>query len=80
MYVDGDVARHQGRSFMENNYKKPAAAVEEDLVCQFGSPDEVLERIDGYARLGVRTVIIRFASADQLDQLETCSKEILPCL
>ena len=46
-------------------------------MCQFGSPDEVLERIDGYRRLGVGTVIIRFASPNQLEQLEICSKEIL---
>jgi alkanesulfonate monooxygenase SsuD/methylene tetrahydromethanopterin reductase-like flavin-dependent oxidoreductase (luciferase family) len=76
--LDGDMARRQGRSFLENYYKKPAAAVEEDLVCQFGSPEDILERIDGYARLGVRTVIIRFASPHQLEQAEICSKEILP--
>jgi probable F420-dependent oxidoreductase len=77
---DGDTARRQGRSFLENYYQKPAAEVEEDLVCQFGSPQEVLERIDGYARLGVRTVIIRFASPHQLEQLDLCAKEILPRL
>jgi probable F420-dependent oxidoreductase len=78
--LDGETARRQGRSFLENYYKKPAAAVEEDLVCQFGSPEEVIERIDGYARLGVRTVIIRFASPHQLEQLDVCAKEILPRL
>jgi probable F420-dependent oxidoreductase len=78
--LDGDTARRQGRSFLESYYKKPAAEVEEELVCQFGSPEEVLARIDGYARLGVRTVIIRFASPHQLEQLELCSKEILPRL
>jgi probable F420-dependent oxidoreductase len=78
--LDGETARRQGRRFLENYYKKPAAAVEEDLVCQFGSPDEVIERIDGYARLGVRTVIIRFASPNQLEQLDMCAKEILPRL
>jgi probable F420-dependent oxidoreductase len=80
VHLDGDTARRQGRSFLASYYKRPAAAVEEDLVCQFGSPDEVLARIDGYVRLGVRTVIIRFASPDQLEQLEICSKEILPHL
>jgi len=80
VHLDGDTARREGRHFLENYYKKPAAEVEEDLVCQFGSPQEVLERIAGYARLGVRTVIIRFASPNQLEQLEICSKEILPRL
>ena len=78
--LDGDTARREGRSFLESYYKKPAAAVEEDLVCQFGSPAEVLERIAGYARLGVRTVIIRFASPRQLEQMDICSKELLPLL
>ena len=78
--LDGEKARREGRSFLESYYKKPAAAVEEDLVCQFGSPDEVLARIDGYVRLGVRTVIVRFASPQQFEQLEVCSKEILPRL
>jgi alkanesulfonate monooxygenase SsuD/methylene tetrahydromethanopterin reductase-like flavin-dependent oxidoreductase (luciferase family) len=80
VHLDGNTARREGRSFLESYYKKPAAAVEEDLVCQFGSPQEVLERIAGYARLGVRTVIIRFATPHQLEQLEICSKEILPRL
>jgi alkanesulfonate monooxygenase SsuD/methylene tetrahydromethanopterin reductase-like flavin-dependent oxidoreductase (luciferase family) len=80
VHLDGNVARREGRSFLENYYKKPSAEVEEDLVCQFGSPQEVLERIGGYAQLGVRTVIIRFASSNQLEQLEMCSKEILPRL
>jgi probable F420-dependent oxidoreductase len=78
--LDGETARRQGRSFLENYYKQPATVVEEELVCQFGSPDEVIERIDGYARLGVRTVIIRFASPHQFEQLDVCAKEILPCL
>jgi probable F420-dependent oxidoreductase len=80
VHLDGDTARRQGRSFLENYYKKPAAEIEADLVCQFGSPEEVLERIDGYVRQGVRTVIIRFAAPHQLEQLDICSKEILPRL
>jgi probable F420-dependent oxidoreductase len=75
--LDGDAARRQGRHFLESYYKKPAAEIEEELVCQFGSPGEIIERIDGYRRLGVSTVIIRFASPDQMEQLEICSKEIL---
>lgn len=74
---DGDSARQQGQRFLQSYYKKPAAEIEEELVCQFGSPEEVMERIDGYRRLGVSTVIIRFAAPDQMEQLEMCSKEIL---
>jgi len=80
VHLDGETARREGRSFLEGYYHKPAAAVEEDLVCQFGSPEEVLERIAGYVDLGVRAVIIRFASPRQLEQMEICSKELLPRL
>ena len=80
VHPDGDKARRDGSQFLENYYKKPAASVAEDLVTQFGSPAEVLERINGYVNLGVRTVIIRFASPDQMDQLEICSKEMIPNL
>jgi probable F420-dependent oxidoreductase len=80
VHPDGDKARRDGRHFLESYYKKPAALVEEDLVCQFGSPADILERINGYVQLGVRTVIVRFASPAQLEQLEVCSKEILPRL
>jgi probable F420-dependent oxidoreductase len=80
VHPDGDEARRQGHRFLENYYKKPAAEVEDELVCQFGSPQEVLQRLAGYVRLGVRTVIIRFASPDQLEQAAICSKEILPHL
>jgi probable F420-dependent oxidoreductase len=80
VHPDGDKARQEGGRFLESYYNKPASSVAEDLVCQFGSPDDVLERINGYVELGTRTVIIRFAAPDQLEQLEICSKEILPRL
>ena len=74
------VERQEGGRFLESSSHKPASPIAEDLVCQFGSPDDVLERINGYVELGTRTVIIRFAAPDQLEQLEICSKEILPRL
>jgi alkanesulfonate monooxygenase SsuD/methylene tetrahydromethanopterin reductase-like flavin-dependent oxidoreductase (luciferase family) len=80
VHPDGDQARRDGRQFLENYYKKPAASVEEDLVCVFGSPAEVLERLNGYVQLGTRTVIIRFASPHQFEQLDICTAEMLPHL
>ncbi|GIX47129.1 MAG: N5,N10-methylene tetrahydromethanopterin reductase [Candidatus Tectimicrobiota bacterium] len=78
VHPDGDVARREGRSFLESYYKKPAAEVEADLICQFGSPAEVLERLAAYVRLGVRTVIVRFATPRQLEQLQICTETLLP--
>ncbi len=80
VHPDGEQARRDGRQFLESYYKKPAASVEEDLVCVFGSPAEVLERIHGYVQLGTRTVIIRFASPDQFEQLDICTADMLPHL
>lgn len=80
VHPDGEQARRDGRQFLESYYKKPAASVEEDLVCVFGSPAEVLERIHGYVQLGTRIVIIRFASPDQFEQLDICTADMLPHL
>ncbi|HEY7711334.1 MAG TPA: LLM class flavin-dependent oxidoreductase, partial [Candidatus Entotheonella sp.] len=52
VHPDGDKARQEGGRFLESYYNKPASSVAEDLVCQFGSPDDVLERINGYVELG----------------------------
>jgi len=70
--------RREGRAFLENYYKKSADEVMADLVCHFGSPAECAERIGGYVREGVRTVILRFAASNQLEQLTAVTEELLP--
>ena len=44
----------------------------------FGHSDRVISRIREYAAAGVKTVIVRFAAFDQLAQLETFVREVLP--
>lgn len=75
---DAQRGRQEGRVFLENYYKKSADAVMEDMVCHFGSPAECAERINGYVREGVRTVILRFAAPNQLEQLAAVTEELLP--
>ncbi|MFQ5830935.1 MAG: LLM class flavin-dependent oxidoreductase [Candidatus Methylomirabilia bacterium] len=75
---DGEAARRQGRSFLEQYYKKSADEIMVDLVCHFGSPEDCAERINGYVREGVRTVILRFAAPNQLEQLVVVTEELLP--
>ena len=75
---DGEAGRREGRTFLENYYKKSADEVMADMVCHFGAPAECAERISGYVRLGVRTVILRFATPSQLDQLALATEELLP--
>lgn len=75
---DGVAGRREGRAFLENYYKKSADEVMADMVCHFGSPAECAERISGYVREGVRTVILRFAALNQLEQLQAVTEELLP--
>ncbi|MFQ5897236.1 MAG: LLM class flavin-dependent oxidoreductase [Candidatus Methylomirabilia bacterium] len=74
----GEAARRQGRTFLEQYYKKSADEVMADLVCHFGNAEECAERIHGYVREGVRTVILRFAAPNQLEQLSVMTEELLP--
>ena len=44
----------------------------------FGSPSRIIERINSYAQSGATTVIVRFASFDQLSQLRRFVNDVLP--
>ncbi len=46
----------------------------------YTSTDELLENIDRFAQIGVKTLILRFAARDPLGQLRACVKNILPSL
>ena len=44
----------------------------------FGTPDTVIQRMQEYVQAGAQHLIIRFASFDQANQLETFAHEVLP--
>lgn len=44
------------------------------------SADEVLKKIDQYAEIGVKTMILRFAAKDPMGQLRACVDNILPSI
>lgn len=44
----------------------------------FGPPEKIISRIREYVQAGARTVILRFASFEQLKQLENFVSEVLP--
>tara|TARA_B100000315_G_scaffold237952_1_gene255255 strand:- start:429 stop:1343 length:915 start_codon:yes stop_codon:yes gene_type:complete len=46
----------------------------------YTAPEEVLEKVDRYAEIGVTTIILRFAARDPMGQLKACVKKILPSL
>ncbi|MFQ6135381.1 MAG: TIGR03619 family F420-dependent LLM class oxidoreductase [Nitrososphaerales archaeon] len=46
----------------------------------YTTTDELLEKIDRYAELGVKTLILRFAARDPMGQLKACVKHVLPSI
>ena len=46
----------------------------------YGMPEAVAERIRQYANAGAQEVIVRFASDDQLGQMDLLAREVLPAL
>ncbi len=44
------------------------------------TPNELLKKIDQYAEIGVRTMILRFAANNPMGQLATCVENILPSI
>ncbi len=46
----------------------------------YTTPNELLEKLDRYVQIGVKTVILRFAARDPMGQLKACVKNILPSL
>lgn len=44
----------------------------------YGSPADVIEKIESYIAAGLTTIIIRFTSPAQREQLERCITEVLP--
>jgi alkanesulfonate monooxygenase SsuD/methylene tetrahydromethanopterin reductase-like flavin-dependent oxidoreductase (luciferase family) len=46
----------------------------------YGTPEAVVERIRQYANAGAEELILRFASDDQLGQMDLMAREVLPAL
>jgi 2-methylisocitrate lyase-like PEP mutase family enzyme len=46
------------------------------MLCVLGSWDEVIDRIEAYREAGARTVVIRFATGDQIRHLESCAESL----
>lgn len=46
----------------------------------YGRPEAVVERIRQYVAAGADEIILRFASFDQQEQLESLARDVLPAL
>jgi alkanesulfonate monooxygenase SsuD/methylene tetrahydromethanopterin reductase-like flavin-dependent oxidoreductase (luciferase family) len=65
-----------GQNFLSQYYNRPYDAVAKAMICVMGSWDHVLDRIQAYTEAGARTVVLRFASADQIRHLESCAEHL----
>ena len=72
----GNEAVSEGHMFLAQYYNRPYEAVAKAMLCVTGSWEEVIDRIEAYVEAGARTVILRFASRDQLGHLEACADSL----
>ncbi len=70
----GKEAIAEGQSFLSQYYNRPYEAVAKAMLCVMGSWDDIAAQIHAYREAGARTFILRFASRDQLGQLEACAE------
>ena len=75
---DEDVALAEGDQFMQAYYSRPYEAVSKQLLCVFGPPEKCIESINTFREAGVTYFIVRFASPNQMEQLDRFTKYVLP--
>ncbi|MEX0803470.1 MAG: LLM class flavin-dependent oxidoreductase [Candidatus Binatia bacterium] len=64
----------EGQTFLSQYYNRPYQAVAKAMLCVMGSWEEVTAQVNAYCEAGARTIILRFATRDQLGQLEVCAE------
>jgi alkanesulfonate monooxygenase SsuD/methylene tetrahydromethanopterin reductase-like flavin-dependent oxidoreductase (luciferase family) len=63
----------EGQAFLAQYYNRPYEATAKAMLCAMGGWEEVAAKIEAYRGAGARTIILRFATQDQLGQLEGCA-------
>jgi alkanesulfonate monooxygenase SsuD/methylene tetrahydromethanopterin reductase-like flavin-dependent oxidoreductase (luciferase family) len=71
-----DSAIREGQHFLSQYYNRPYEAVAKAMVCAMGSWDQVMDQIEAYAEAGARTLVLRFATSDQMRHLESCAEHL----
>lgn len=78
---DGAVARKKGRQFMQAYYGgMDPDEIERVECCRYGTPVACAEELSRFVEAGATTLIIRLASDDQREQIDLCSRALLPIL
>jgi alkanesulfonate monooxygenase SsuD/methylene tetrahydromethanopterin reductase-like flavin-dependent oxidoreductase (luciferase family) len=66
----------QGKAFLTKYYNRSFDAVAKAMLCVMGSWGEVMDGIDAYREAGAQTIVVRFATSDQIGHLESCAESL----
>jgi alkanesulfonate monooxygenase SsuD/methylene tetrahydromethanopterin reductase-like flavin-dependent oxidoreductase (luciferase family) len=69
-------AGREGQNFLSQYYNRPYEAVAKAMLCVMGSWDQVMDQVQAYTEAGARTVVLRFATSDQIRHLESCAEHL----
>ena len=77
---DEDEALAEGDGFMRSYYGIPYEVVSKQLLCVFGPAQKAIDIIERYKEAGANYFIVRFASPNQMQQLEKFTELVVPSL
>ena len=77
---DEDEALAEGDGFMRSYYGIPYEVVSKQLLCVFGPAQKAIDVIKRYKEAGANYFIVRFASPNQMQQLEQFTELVVPSL
>lgn len=69
-------AVREGQSFLSQYYNRQYEAVAKAMLCVMGSWDQVMDQIQAYTEAGARTLVLRFATSNQIKHLEECAENL----
>ena len=75
---DEDEALSEGDGFMRAYYGIPYEVVSKQLLCVFGPAQKAIDAIKRYKEAGADYFIVRFASPNQMEQLEKFTELVAP--
>ncbi len=75
---DAETALTEGDRFMQAYYSVPYDIISKQLLCVFGPPQACVDAIKAYQNSGADYFIVRFASPDQMGQMQRFTEEVLP--
>ena len=73
-------ALSEGDQFMRAYYSTPYEVISKQLLCVFGPAKKCIDAIRRYKEAGADYFIVRFASPNQMEQLERFTETVVPSL